>query len=79
MAWSKQTAQKSTGGKNPLMLLSTKAARKIALVVGRVKKPHRYRPGTIAPHEIHKYQKYIDLLICKAPFQHLVREVYQIS
>ncbi len=43
--------------------------------MGCVKKPHRYRPGTIAIREIHKYQKNTDLLIRKAPFQCLVEEI----
>ena len=70
MAWCKQTAQKSTGGKAPHVQLSTKAARaarRNAPVAGGVKKPHRYRPGTVALREIHKNQKSTDLLICKAP------------
>ncbi len=40
-----------------------------------MKKPHRYCPGTVAICEIHKYQKNTDLLIKKAPFQHLVKEI----
>jgi histone H3 len=44
---------------------------------GGVKKPHRYRPGTVALREIRKYQKGTDLLIRKLPFQRLVREVAQ--
>jgi histone H3 len=43
--------------------------------MGGVKKPHRYRPGTIALREIRKYQKSTELLIRKAPFQRLVREI----
>ena len=42
-----------------------------------VKKPHRYRPGTVALREIRRYQKSTELLIRKAPFQRLVREVLQ--
>ena len=42
-----------------------------------VKKPHRYRPGTVALHEIHCYQKSTELLIRKLPFQRLVREITQ--
>jgi histone H3 len=79
MARCKQTAQKSTGGKAPRVQLSTKAARaarRNAPLVGGVKKPHRYRPGTVALREIRKYQKSTDLLIRKAPFQRLVREIY---
>jgi hypothetical protein len=45
--------------------------------VGEVKKPHRYRPGTVALREIHRFQKTTELLIWKAPFQHLVREITQ--
>lgn len=75
MARTKQTARKSTGGKAPRKQLATKAARKSAIVNGGVKKPHRYRPGTVALREIRKYQKSTDLLIRKAPFQRLVREI----
>lgn len=53
------------------------AARKSAPTAGGVKKPHRYRPGTVALREIRKYQKSTDLLIRKAPFQRLVREIAQ--
>ena len=42
-----------------------------------VKKPHRYRPGTVALREIRKYQKSTELLIRKLPFQRLVREIAQ--
>jgi histone H3 len=44
---------------------------------GGIKKPHRYCPGTVALREIHRYQKSTDLLIRKAPFQCLVREIVQ--
>lgn len=44
---------------------------------GGVKKPHRYRPGTVAIREIRRYQKSTDLLIRKLPFQRLVREIAQ--
>jgi len=39
------------------------------------RKPHRYRPGTVALREIRQYQKSTDLLIRKLPFQRLVREI----
>ncbi|PNW87003.1 hypothetical protein CHLRE_02g104800v5 [Chlamydomonas reinhardtii] len=39
------------------------------------KKPHRYRPGTVALREIRKYQKSTELLIRKLPFARLVREI----
>ncbi|CAB4054569.1 H3 [Lepeophtheirus salmonis] len=63
MARTKQTARKSTGGKAPRKQLATKAARKSAPSTGGVKKPHRYRPGTVALREIRRYQKSTELLI----------------
>lgn len=42
---------------------------------GGVKRPHRYRQGTVALREIRKYQKSTDLLLRKAPFARLVREI----
>ncbi|KAJ7519702.1 hypothetical protein O6H91_20G051700 [Diphasiastrum complanatum] len=86
MARTKQTARKSTGGKTPrkeLATLATKGARRgkdLATLIalrGRVKKPRRYRPGTVALREIRKYQKTTELLIRKLPFQRLVREIAQ--
>ncbi|CAL8287496.1 hypothetical protein WMY93_007340 [Mugilogobius chulae] len=71
MARTKQTARKSTGGKAPRKQLATKAARKSAPATGGVKKPHRYRPGTVALREIRRYQKSTELLIRKLPFQRL--------
>ena len=48
----KQVASRSTGGKAPRKVPAAKAARKSATNVGGVKKPYRYRPGTIALREI---------------------------
>nr|CAD7464739.1 unnamed protein product [Timema tahoe] len=39
--------------------------------------PQRYRPGTVALREIRRYQKSMELLIRKSPFQRLVREIAQ--
>jgi histone H3 len=75
MARTKQTARKSTGGKAPRKPIAAKAARKSAPDTGGIKKPHRYRPGTVALREIRRYQKSTELLIRKKPFQRLVREV----
>ncbi|XP_055307628.1 uncharacterized protein LOC129571802 [Sitodiplosis mosellana] len=41
------------------------------------KRPHRYRPGTVALREIRRYQRSTELLIPKLPFQRLVREIIQ--
>jgi len=77
MARTKQTARKLTGrGKAPRIHLATKAAQNLNRSFGGgVKKPHRWCPGTVALREIRKYQKNTNLLIRKAPFQHLVREI----
>ena len=75
MARTKLTARKSTGQKAPRKQLASKAARKTDPATGGVKKPHRYRPGTVALREIRKYQKSTDLLLRKLPFQRLVREI----
>jgi histone H3 len=78
MGRTKQTAARSTGGKAPRGRYRTKNGRKIGLPPkGHVRKPHRFRPGTVALRQIRKYQKSTDLLIRKLPFQRLVREVAQ--
>jgi histone H3 len=78
MARTKFTARKSDSGKAPRKELATKKARSSSVLFsGGVKKPHRYRPGTVALREIRKYQSNTDLLIRKLPFQRLVREICQ--
>eukprot|EP01110_Echinostelium_bisporum_P002827 TRINITY_DN16_c0_g2_i1.p1 TRINITY_DN16_c0_g2~~TRINITY_DN16_c0_g2_i1.p1 ORF type:complete len:138 (+),score=68.55 TRINITY_DN16_c0_g2_i1:31-444(+) len=78
MARTKQTARKSTGGKAPRKQVASKASRKSTpSSAGGIKKPHRFRPGTVALREIRKYQKSTELLIRKLPFQRLVREIAQ--
>ncbi|PNH08355.1 histone H3 [Tetrabaena socialis] len=51
------------------------AAGRSATAPSPVKKPHRYRPGTVALREIRKYQKSTELLFRKLPFARLVREI----
>ena len=77
MARTKQTARKNTGAKAPRKHIANKAARKTAPATSGVKKPHRFRPGTVALREIRKYQKSTELLLRKLPFQRLVREIAQ--
>ena len=85
MARTKQTARKSTGGKAPRKKLATKggrretimAERRAAARIGIGRKPHRYRPGTVALREIRRYQKGVELLIPKLRFSRLCREVLQ--
>ena len=76
MARTKLTARKQAYvGKAPRKSVSGKSARKSAPLNMGVKKPHRYRPGTVALREIRKFQKSTDLLIKKLPFQRLVKEI----
>lgn len=65
----KHTPTKSSpgAGKSP--------AKKVYKPADGVRKAHRYRPGTVALREIRKYQKSTELLIRRAPFQRLVREI----
>lgn len=41
------------------------------------RRPHRYRPGTVALREIRRYQRSTNLLIPRMAFQRLVREILQ--
>ena len=78
----KQTARKTIGGKTHRSSVMGKLAHKAAGAGrsplgpnGGVKKPHRYRPGTVALREIRRFQKTTELLIRKAPFQRVVRDI----
>ena len=69
----KKRLRKSTGGK----ALHGKSTSKKSTSTGGVKKPHRYKPGTVALREIRRYQKTFHLMIPKLPFQRLVKEIAQ--
>ncbi|KAI9778676.1 MAG: histone H3.1 [Peltula sp. TS41687] len=84
MARTKATAQKTGKGKSPVKGKRLPTKRVPRLVRGRpqanisgVKRPMRYKPGTIALREIRRYQKSTELLIRKAPFSRLCREIGQ--
>ena len=66
-------AKKATKARKALP--TTNPKRKSAPATGGVKKPHRYRPGTVALREIKKFQKSTDLLLRKRPFARLVKEI----
>ena len=76
-----RTKSRSTKGSRPKYRYRTHVRRDGAEIKvplppkGSVRKPRRFRPGTVALREIRKYQKSTDLLIRKVPFQRLVREV----
>ncbi len=88
MGRTKQTPIKkpsgTTGGKCPkpwdqLLSISASTSKQTSnsTPAKKPRKPHRYKPGTVALREIRKYQKSTDLLLRKIPFQRLVREIAQ--
>merc|ERR1712043_94687 len=65
MARTKTTARKShVGVKRPRKELVSKTSKKSAPAMGGIKKPHRFRPGTVAIR-----------VIRKLPFQRLVKDL----
>ena len=82
MARTKRTTpSKVTGGKVPPKVPSGKEPRKPMVFqspsCGGIKKPKKFRPGTVALREIRRFQKSTEMLIKKLPFQRLVREICQ--
>lgn len=85
MARTKSTSRKSagkvprkgiaSGGKKSGSKKAKKAAAASGSSSSGVKKPFRFRPGTVALREIRRYQKGTELLLRKLPFQRLVREI----
>ena len=73
-AQTKQTAVKSKATKQAL---GSKTGKKSAGGSGSsgVKKAFRWHAGTVALREVKKLQKSTELLIAKAPFSRLVREI----
>ena len=45
--------------------------------LGGVRKPHRFRPGTVAIQEIRRYQKSTEFLIRRTALKRLVQEIGQ--
>ncbi len=67
-------------GKSPARIRFAKGTRLGGVVGGagiKKKAPHRFRPGTVALREIRRYQKSTDMLLARAPFQRLVKEIAQ--
>ena len=61
----------------PRKLIPAKLAKKNKTSTGAIKKPHRYRPGTVALRQIRKFQKSMELLCRKLCVARLVREITQ--
>ncbi|KNH04236.1 histone H3 [Perkinsela sp. CCAP 1560/4] len=81
MARTKESSRKSTG-KLPREVLVTKGKKSTsgkassqASSSTNMKKPFRFRPGTVALRDIRRYQRGTDLLLRKLPFQRIVREI----
>ena len=65
------------GGKQPRKHLSKKLWHLGAPPTGGIRNPHYYRPGLVALCEISQYQKFMECLIKKSPFQKLIWELSQ--
>ena len=63
---------------HPAVARMGKAPRTQVHMGQKKRKPRRYRPGTVALREIRRYQKSLELLIQRMPFQRLVREIAQV-
>ncbi|KAG0445531.1 hypothetical protein HPB47_014226 [Ixodes persulcatus] len=77
MARIKQTAQRNTGGKAPRKKLATRPPGRVLLQP--VESRSRIATGRARSRCVRfiVYQKSTELLICKLPFQRLVREIAQ--
>ena len=65
------------GGKQPKRSLSKKLLHLPTPSMEGINKPHWYRLGLVALHEIYRYQKSTECLIKKLPFQKLIWEFSQ--
>ncbi len=74
-AATKQTAVKSKSVKRSLGAKKGRKSASGASGSAGVKRQFRWKPGTVALRQVKKLQKSTDLLIAKAPFSRLVREV----
>ena len=63
---------------HPTVAGTGKAPRILMCVGQKKRKARQYRPGTVALREIRRYQKSLELLIRRMPFQRLVREIAQV-
>ncbi|KAH9586585.1 Histone H2A/H2B/H3 [Trypanosoma melophagium] len=72
MAHTKETARSK---KTITSKKSKKAPKAVNAASGVKHAQRRWRPGTVALREIRQFQRSTDLLLQKAPFQRLVREV----
>jgi len=73
-----KTAAKAKGSKKmPAKGSKSKAVKKTAPAAGGIKQKagRRWKAGTVALREVKRYQKTVDNLLPRAPFQRLVRSI----
>ncbi|KAJ3130803.1 histone H3.2, partial [Geranomyces variabilis] len=75
-AAAKAKANVATVTNTPVARKKKAPYRKLPKLTGQ-KRPYCFKPGTVALREIRRYQKTTNLLVAKAPFMRLVREVCQ--
>ena len=73
-AWQHRGFQPRARKEKPKHITTTTGKKLTTLASAR---SHRWRPGTVALREIRRYQKSSELLIKKAPFHRLVRQLAQ--
>ena len=76
MARTKRTARKDEVGKKRSAFTKKQPRSQTGQTMAQ-QQLHRYQPGMVALRDIWRYQKSTELLICKLPFQHLVRKILQ--
>lgn len=77
MTRSKQTQANPFANDSPKLMATNAGFLARGGRIGGVMRPSRYRPGTISLREIRRYQQSTELLIPKAAFRRLVREIGQ--
>ena len=68
-------AKTMTGGGKAKTKAKTKTSPLVGAGIRKERKPHRFRPGTVALREIRRFQKSTDQVIPHAPFYRLVKEI----
>lgn len=59
---------------NKMAFVRKNATKKTKSAEAGVKKPHRWKRGTVALRDIRKQQRKFDMLISRAPYMRMVRE-----
>ena len=70
-----KTKEPGNGPRTPLPATPHKGGRAPVPATGGIKKPKKHKPGVVALHKIHRFQKLVGLLIPLLSFSHVVREL----